>query len=106
MAENKDIKFDITELGNIEDGKKYKVSIKLPMSMGWFDNMNFVVEDGNNKVFYKLPHKENKDGYVHFEGTVDLKTRAVLRYYFSYLLHGQLKHFKKKDVVLIFFFNL
>ena len=99
MAENKDIVFDIKELGNIDDGKKYRVSIKLPMSMGWFDNMNFVVEDGNNKAFYKLPHVENKDGYVHFEGTVDLKTRAVIRYYFSYLLHGQLRHFKKKDVV-------
>ena len=97
MADNKKISYNIEELEKLDYGCKYRISIKLPMDMGWFDDMNFVVKNDGYRTLHKLQHKENKDGYVYFEGEVFLNTTAVLRYYFSYLLHGQLRYFKKED---------
>ena len=97
MADNKKISYNIEELEKLDNGCKYRISIKLPMDMGWFDDMNFVVKNDGYRTLHKLQHKENKDGYVYFEGEVFLNTTAVLRYYFSYLLHGQLRYFKKED---------
>ena len=93
------IKFNITPISSNEKCVEYKINIKLPMDMGWFDDVHFIVESNNNRSFYKLPHKENKDGYVYFEGNVTLDTKALVKYYFSYLVHGQLKYHKKKNIV-------
>ena len=35
MADNKKISYNIEELEKLDNGCKYRISIKLPMDMGW-----------------------------------------------------------------------
>lgn len=92
------ISFDIKEIDNKEYGNKYHVSIRVPMSYGWIDDMRMVFEDRGSVFGYKLKHIKNEDGYVYFEGDIPLETRAIYRYYFSYYVNGFLNFHKKEDI--------
>ena len=84
MNEVKDFSFEIKEQEKSEDGVLYDVTVRVPMSLGYIDNMN-IVFDGN---YYKLDYVENKDGYSIFDGTVSLCTKAIYHYWFSFNVNG------------------
>lgn len=90
------VNFKIEPIKEINNGKKYKVSIYVPTKLGWIDNVNFVIEDGNKIYAYKLNHQMNEEGKALFETEVDLSTKAIYRYYFSYFIDG-MQHFCKKQ---------
>ena len=92
------VSFDIKEIEKNDCGNKYHVSIKVPMSYGWIDDMRMVFEDGGTVFGYKLKHVKNEDDYVYFEGDIPLETRAIYRYYFSYYVNGFLNFHKKEDI--------
>lgn len=90
------VNFKIEPIKEINNGKKYKVSIYVPTKLGWIDNVNFVIEDGNKIYAYKLNHQKNEDDKALFQTEVDLSTKAIYRYYFSYFIDG-MQHFCKKQ---------
>jgi len=90
------VNFKIESIKEINNGKKYKVSIYVPTKLGWIDNVNFVIEDGNKIYAYKLNHQKNEDGKALFETEVELSNKAIYRYYFSYFIDG-MQHFCKKQ---------
>ena len=90
------VNFKIIPINNIESGKKYKVSMEIPIELGWIDNVNFIVEDGNKIFAHKLNHQKNENGLALFESEVFLETKAIYRYYFSYFVDG-MQHFCKKE---------
>lgn len=89
--------FNIEPIEEINDVKIYRVSIELPMSTGWIEDMNFVIERGHETIPYRLNHTKNQSGKVFFEGEVPLETRAIYRYYFSYLSNGEQTFYKKEN---------
>lgn len=91
------VSFDITPIVETKNGIKYRINVEGPMS-GWYDNMYFVIENEKGQHSYKINHKENKDGKVYFESEVDLDTRAIYRYYFSYFLDGKHHFIKNKTL--------
>lgn len=93
------ISFDMQEIEKNDFGNKYHVSIKVPMSVGWIDDMRIVFEDRGYVFGYKLKHIKNENDYVYFEGDIPLETRAIYRYYFSYYVNGFLNFHKKEDIV-------
>lgn len=52
------ISFNILPLDKTANGKKYKIQIQVPMSSGWIENMNFVVEKGRETLYYRLKKEE------------------------------------------------
>ena len=72
-------KFKIKETETFRNGCKYKITLKLPMSEGWFEDVYFCVQKGNQVIPFRLKHKENKNDYVYFETEQDifLETRAI-----------------------------
>ena len=74
--------FGVKEFENINNGKKYKVEINLPMNIGWIDYINFVVEKGCQTLYFPMKHIKNENGKAYFETYVDLETRAIYNYYF------------------------
>lgn len=90
------VNFKIIPINNIESGKKYKVSMEIPIELGWIDNVNFIVEEGNKIFAHKLNHQKNENGLALFESEVFLETKAIYRYYFSYFVDG-MQHFCKKE---------
>ena len=101
MVNNVNYKFRIEETEKLDNGCKYKVSLKLPMKDGWFEDVYFCVHKGNQFIPIKLKHKENKDGIVYFETEEEifLETRAMYKYYFSYKVDGFRRFIKKEDTV-------
>ena len=90
------VSFKVEPIKEINNGKKYKISIHVPTKLGWIDNVNFVIEDGNRIYAYKLNYQKNEDGKALFETEVGLSTKAIYRYYFSYFIDG-MQHFCKKQ---------
>ena len=90
--------YSITPVDKHDNGNKYLIRVEVPLD-GWYDDVYFMIEKGNEKIPVKLNHKENKDGKIYFEGEVYLDTRAIYRYYFSYYKDGKLCFHKKKDLV-------
>ena len=83
-------KFKIEEKEKLDNGCKYKIFLEVPMKDGWFEDVYFCIQKGRDLIPFKLKHKENKDGIVHFETEEDvfLETRAIYQYYFSYKCDG------------------
>ena len=92
------LSYEITPIEETENGMKYHIKITAPMT-GWYDDMYFVVEKGQEKISYKINHSENKDGFVYFEEDITLDTRAIYRYYFSYFIDGKHQFHKKKELI-------
>ena len=90
------VNFKIIPINNIESGKKYKVSMEIPIELGWIDNVNFIVENGNKIFAHKLNHQKNENGLALFESEIFLETKAIYRYYFSYFVDG-MQHFCKRE---------
>ena len=95
---NKNVIFNIEEMKKMKDAAKYKISIKVPMDYGWIEDMYFVIEKGKERISYKLKHSKNEEGYVIFENEIDLDTRAIYSYYFSYFANGKHKFHKQKEI--------
>ena len=98
MSSTNNMFFNIKPIKETDNGKKYKISIELPMSIGWIEDVNFVIEKGNETIYYKLNHKENIDNKAFFENEIDLDTRAIYRYYFSYYANGERQFHSRYDL--------
>jgi len=91
--------FDVKEITNIENGKKYKISVNLPMNIGWIDYINFVVEKGNQTLYFPMKHIKNENGNIYFETYVDLETRAIYNYYFDFKVNNKIKYITKDNAI-------
>lgn len=93
----KDIDFKIDESEKFEDKVKYKVIIKVPMSIGWIERMKFITETSSGRIAHQLHHLKNEDGFVYFAGDVELPTKALYHYYFSFEANHEFMYFKKEN---------
>ncbi len=92
------IKHSIKKLCDIEDGARYKVSIRVPMDVGFIERMKFIVESSNSRSAFQLKHIKNEYGFVFFEGEVDLQTKAIYHYYFSFEANHNFIYYKKEKI--------
>jgi hypothetical protein len=81
---NNEVTFKINEIEKLEYGAKYQVIVELPISTGWIDYLDLIVEKGNETLTFPLKHKTNENDKIIFETTIYLDTRAIYHYYFKY----------------------
>ena len=81
-----------------KDRNTYHCEVKLPMELGWFNNVKLLIHDGEKINYRNFTHKENKDGYAVFERDVTLGTYAIYRFCFSYDVNGKTYYFNKSGV--------
>lgn len=95
------INFNIKQTETLDNGSKYSILLELPMSYGWFEDVYFCIQHGNNLRPVKLKHKENKNGIVYFQTEQDifLETKAIYKYYFSYKCDGFRRFIKQEDII-------
>ncbi len=93
----KDINFNIQELEKTNDGAKFRVSIQVPMSIGWIERMKFIVDSSNERRAFQLKHLKNENGLVYFETEIELPTKALYHYYFSFEANHNFIYFKKEN---------
>ncbi len=94
----KKIMFDIKEINSYETGARFKVTIKVPMELGFIERMKFITETTYERNAHQLHHKNNEDGYVCFEEYVDLPTKALYNYYFSFEANHNFIYYKKSNI--------
>ena len=94
----KDINFNIQELRKTNDGAVFKVSIQVPMSTGWIERMKFIVDGSNERRAFQLKHLKNENGFVYFESDIELPTKAIYHYYFSFEANHNFIYFKNKNL--------
>ena len=92
------IKHKIEKIKDIEDGAKYRVSIKVPMDVGFIERMKFIVESSDSRHAFQLKHIKNELGFVFFEGEVELQTKAIYHYYFSFEANNNFIYYKKEKI--------
>lgn len=92
------INFNIEKINTYENGAKYKITINIPMSLGWIERMKFITETTNERNAYQLHHVKNENGFVCFEGEVELETKALYHYYFSFEANHNFIYLKKNNI--------
>ena len=87
--------FNIKEIENINDGKKYKILVELPMEVGFVNYINFVVEKNNHDLSFRMKHVKNEKGKIYFETELELETCAIYNYYFEFKANNQIRYIDK-----------
>ena len=97
MKELNNIKFSIKQIEKLENGGKYYVEIKVPMSIGFIERMKCIVENDEARHAFQLHHVENKDNFVYFHGDFTLDNDDDYFYYFSFEANHTFIYYKKKN---------
>ena len=99
MIEDKlnDIEYSIKEIKNNIDNVTYKISIRVPMSLGWIERMKFITETSMGRDAHQLHHVKNENGFVCFEEDVTLSMKAIYHYYFSFEANHRFIYYKKEN---------
>ena len=89
------IEYSLKEKEITSDGIKYSIKVKVPMSLGWINRIDFIYE--NNKINSSIPihyiHKD--DNFAYFENEIFLNTSALYHFYFTALIDGKLMYINK-----------
>lgn len=93
-----DIQFDLEKIETINNNStKYRVTTKIPLSLGWVQRMNFIVEDNERRINFNMNHTKNTDRYAYFETELVLDTSALYHYYFSFEANNKFMYYKKHN---------
>ena len=84
----------VTSVCDNNDGKRYHVVVKIPISLGWIEDVNFIVDGVNS---FRMKHLKNENMQVIFDTYVDLDTKAIYKYYFSFLVNNERKFIDKNN---------
>ena len=83
------VEFQFQEIKGDSNGKDYRVLLRIPMSVGWINQCQLVIEDGPYTRWVPMRFMRNEGPNVFFETYLHLDTRAVYRYYFQYNVNNQ-----------------
>ena len=67
------------------------------MSIGWIERMKFITETSDKRVAHQMKHVKNENDFVWFETEIELPTRALYHYYFSFEANQNFIYYKKKN---------
>ena len=91
-----EVSHSITEINRNDTGTFYKVTVQVPMSLGYVDHISFdVYKNGYDKKF-DLKHTINKNGYSYFEDVIFLEKSNLYHYYFKFKINNAI-YFKRDD---------
>lgn len=94
------VKFKITKIEGTNNNAIYNIIIRVPKSLGFIDQMQFVAESNQRQVF-PLKYIGKNDNYVYFKGNAELETKALYYFYFTFMAeyrYIQLKKENKSDI--------
>lgn len=90
--------YSIEEKENLENGKKYLITLRVPLNYGWYEDVNFIVKNGNDFLYFPLKHQKNENGMAFFTGEGELDTRAIYHFYFNCKINGYLRNILKNKI--------
>lgn len=99
MKQNcKEIHHRIIPIQQSDKGMIFTIFIQIPMSLGWIERVKFSVGTNEEKSVYQLKHIKNEEEYAFFETKLELETKALYYYYFSFEASGKFQYYKKENI--------
>jgi len=89
------VEFKILELKENENSKNYKITVCLPISIGWIDDLIFNIKTSKGIKQFKIKHQKNDSEKVYFESEIEIDTWAIYRYYFSCKINNNYVYISK-----------
>ena len=75
---DKDIEYKLDIVDSYGDGEKFHCILKLPMNLGWYNDVNIKFDENGKFINYPLKHKNNDLFFAYFEGDFYLKNKSDL----------------------------
>lgn len=91
------ISFNINNIP-CENNNKYKVTIKVPISLGWISHVHINFQKEGNNFSHRLEHKTNEDGFAIFESDISLDTSALYKFFFNFDIYGTTHFYTKSGI--------
>ena len=93
------MRHSITKTATNKNGGTYKISLQIPLSRCWIQQVKFNVwRDGEYRDFAMNFIKEDED-YAYFEAEkVELRDCPLYYYYFSFLANGVFYYYQKENI--------
>lgn len=88
------IKHTIKKIDSDENGESFKISLRIPLSMGWIENVYFSVFD----IKKKLKHQKNENYCAYFETDIELNFKALYHYFFSFEANSKTYYYTKSNL--------
>ena len=84
---------------NVEkiDKNRFRVTLKVPLEGKWYDNVMFNCFNSKDYYRFSIPHKDNQDNIITFEGEVELPDSALYNTFISCSIDG-VEHYLDKDM--------
>lgn len=89
------IRHEIIQVSSNPDGAVFWVVVKIPMSIGWIERVKFSVGTTREKKIFQMSHLRNDEEYSYFRVQVDLPTKAIYHYYFSFEANSKFYYYKR-----------
>ena len=79
------------------DKNMYKVLLEVPLEDKWYDDVYINCFNENNSYWFKLEHKDNDDGIIKFENTIELADSALYNIFISCKINGETFYLDKEN---------
>ena len=89
-----DVQIKINLLNQNNDLNNYQITIKIPMQLGWLENVQFIL---NGKDNYKMNYINQENDLAVFQTHITIPTCAIYHYCFSCEANGNLIYIKRKN---------
>lgn len=89
-----DVQIKINLLNQNNDLNNYQITIKIPMQLGWLENVKFIL---NGKDNYKMNYINQENDLAVFQTHITIPTCAIYHYCFSCEANGNLIYIKRKN---------
>lgn len=89
-----DVQIKINLLNQNNDLNNYQITIKIPMQLGWLENVKFIL---NGKDNYKMNYINQENDLAVFQSHITIPTCAIYHYCFSCEANGNLIYIKRKN---------
>ncbi len=96
--------YNIKKLQSTDNGGFYQIDVKIPLNVGWIENVNFVASKDGHDINFKLEHVGNDEKYAHFSNQIYLETAAAYRFFF-YFFVGNNKFYMNIDSEITNYLN-
>ena len=97
MKEVNKVNVDLKPLKITEEGNNYQITIQIPMSLGWIEDVKFVLEDGFNRKEFTMNYFGQNENKACFQTEIFIKTQAIYHYYFTCKANGNYLYLKKQN---------
>ena len=94
-----EVSLNFNEIEKNETGSKYKVTLELPINIGWIDYLDLIIEKGSKTLTFPLKHIKNDNNKIIFETEIYLDTRAIYHYYFKFSVNNQTKYINNNNTI-------